>query len=235
MASRTRSYICSACSSGGFTQTGLQSHLRQSTDLRCTALYEQMMDLSLEESKDQSEDDKTLSGPQPFAGDMFGGPEDYLGNNFGQANGEEEEEEECVDLEADWEPERPGAHGASVAASGDFDQAHAEEHAGHELMPNRFQRQVESHITENSFVVCYSDKYPYRRAGAAVKQKQPSDVKYRADLDSSSNLWAPFSSQLDWEIAKWAKLRGAGSTAFSDLLAIEGVSDIYRIIYVHSS
>jgi hypothetical protein len=177
----------------------------------------------------------TLSGPQPFAGDMFGVPEDYLGDNFGQANGEEEEEEEHVDLEADWEPECPGAHGASAAASGDFDQAHTKEHAGHELMPNGPHRQVESHITENFFVVCYSDKYPHRRAGAAVQQKQPSDMKYCADLDSSSNLWAPFSSQLDWEIAKWAKLHGAGSIAFLDLLAIEGVSDIYRIIYVHSS
>ena len=195
-----------------------------------------MMDLSLDESEDQIQDDDTLSGPQPFAGDMFGGPEDYFGDYFGQVNGEEEEEEEeeRVDLGADWEPERPGAHRASVAASGDFDQAHTEEHAGHELMPNGPQRQVESHITDNSFVVCYSDKYPHRRAGAAVKQKQSSDVKYCADLDSSSNLWAPFSSQLDWEIAKWVKLRGAGSTAFSDLLAIEGVSDIYRIIYIHS-
>ena len=30
---------------------------------------------------------------------------------------------------------------------------------------------------------------------------------------------------MDWEIAKWAKLPGAGSTAFPDLLAIEGVSN----------
>ena len=30
---------------------------------------------------------------------------------------------------------------------------------------------------------------------------------------------------MDWEIAKLAKLWGTGSTAFSDLLAIEGVSN----------
>ncbi|KAJ3990986.1 hypothetical protein F5050DRAFT_1802251 [Lentinula boryana] len=36
------------------------------------------------------------------------------------------------------------------------------------------------------------------------------------------NIWAPFVSKMDWELAHWAKLRGAGSTAFSDLLAIDG-------------
>lgn len=42
-----------------------------------------------------------------------------------------------------------------------------------------------------------------------------------------SNSWAPFDSRLDWEVAKWAKLRGIGSTAFSDLLAIDGVSVVF--------
>jgi hypothetical protein len=43
---------------------------------------------------------------------------------------------------------------------------------------------------------------------------------------SSNNIYAPFKSKMDWEIAKWAKLRGPGSTAFSDLLAINGVSNL---------
>jgi hypothetical protein len=43
---------------------------------------------------------------------------------------------------------------------------------------------------------------------------------------SSNNIYAPFKSKIDWEIAKWAKLRGPGSTAFSDLLAINGVSNL---------
>jgi hypothetical protein len=36
--------------------------------------------------------------------------------------------------------------------------------------------------------------------------------------------WAPFQSQLDWDIARWAKLHGQTSTAVSELLAIPGVS-----------
>ena len=37
------------------------------------------------------------------------------------------------------------------------------------------------------------------------------------------NQYAPFPSQLDWDIAKWAKLRGPGSTSFDELLAIPSV------------
>ncbi|KAH8976446.1 hypothetical protein EDB86DRAFT_2761698, partial [Lactarius hatsudake] len=38
--------------------------------------------------------------------------------------------------------------------------------------------------------------------------------------------FAPFSSRTEWEIAKWAKLRGPGSTAFISLLmSIEGVME----------
>lgn len=38
------------------------------------------------------------------------------------------------------------------------------------------------------------------------------------------NPWAPFRHHMDWEIARWAKLRGRGSSAFTDLLRIDGVS-----------
>ena len=44
--------------------------------------------------------------------------------------------------------------------------------------------------------------------------------------------WAPFSTRQEWEVARWAKLRGPSSTALSELLAIDGVSrspfDLFR-------
>ncbi|KAJ7602632.1 hypothetical protein B0H17DRAFT_1342294 [Mycena rosella] len=39
---------------------------------------------------------------------------------------------------------------------------------------------------------------------------------------------------MDWEVARWAKLRGAGSTAFSDLLNVEGVRDSLNLSYSNS-
>ena len=41
---------------------------------------------------------------------------------------------------------------------------------------------------------------------------------------SATNPYAPFLSKLDWEVARWAKLRGPGSTAVTELTGIEGVS-----------
>ena len=42
--------------------------------------------------------------------------------------------------------------------------------------------------------------------------------------DLKANPFAPFLSKMEWEIAQWAKLRGPGSTAFSELIGIDGVS-----------
>ncbi|PSS15390.1 hypothetical protein PHLCEN_2v3287 [Hermanssonia centrifuga] len=41
--------------------------------------------------------------------------------------------------------------------------------------------------------------------------------------NSHSRDYAPFLSKLEWEVARWAKLRGAGSTALADLLGINGI------------
>ncbi|KAG1791568.1 uncharacterized protein HD556DRAFT_1432897 [Suillus plorans] len=51
-------------------------------------------------------------------------------------------------------------------------------------------------------------------------------MEYGAHLaNAEENLYHPFASKMDWEVARWAKLRGVSSTALSDLLAIEGVSE----------
>ncbi|KAI9440325.1 hypothetical protein H4582DRAFT_1796975, partial [Lactarius indigo] len=43
--------------------------------------------------------------------------------------------------------------------------------------------------------------------------------------------WAPFRTQCDWEIARWAKLRGPSSSAVADLLAIPEVTDKLGLSY----
>jgi hypothetical protein len=56
---------------------------------------------------------------------------------------------------------------------------------------------------------------------------QTSTDCYQAEvgLDSVAHgQYAPFSSQTDWESAKWAKLRGPTSTAVTDLLSVPNVS-----------
>lgn len=77
------------------------------------------------------------------------------------------------------------------------------------------------HITE----------YPGEKAGAPIRTAFSGAAatgyhQYGDQLRGSNagNIWAPFASKMDWEVAQWAKSRGPGSTAFTELLGINGVS-----------
>jgi hypothetical protein len=65
------------------------------------------------------------------------------------------------------------------------------------------------------------------KAGEPVERNQDhlGYVRYSRDLQSEDvpSEWAPFSSRMEWEVARWAKLRGPSSTALSELLHINGV------------
>ncbi|KAG1721770.1 uncharacterized protein EDB91DRAFT_1274897 [Suillus paluster] len=79
--------------------------------------------------------------------------------------------------------------------------------------------------------------YPDQRAGQPINStKQSSNATYHAQLNSSEadNLYAPFASKLNWEMARWAKLRGPSSTAFSELVSIEGLSDKIGLSFKNS-
>ena len=199
------------------------------------------------ESDEVGHSSGVLDGPQPFEGDAFGGPEDYMDEDFGQNNvvlhgqlpelidDPDEEEDDMLTagqdavLEDGWEPERPGASVDVTAAA----QADSSDALHDSELTDAQRQQAEGRLNNKTFTVCYSVKYPTRSAGAALNQKQPRDAKYSAAINGLSNPWAPFSSRVDWEIAKWAKLRGAGSTAFSDLLAIEGVCTSFNSIDIN--
>ncbi|KAF7340673.1 hypothetical protein MSAN_02095300 [Mycena sanguinolenta] len=79
------------------------------------------------------------------------------------------------------------------------------------------------------------EKYPGYYAGMPISSTrgQGSEEVYRSSLHDSAetNPYAPFKSKMDWEIGKWAKLRGAGSTAFTDLLKIGGVREALDLSY----
>jgi hypothetical protein len=68
------------------------------------------------------------------------------------------------------------------------------------------------------------DHFPSALAGAPIDSNQ----KHSISDSHPNNPYAPFASRLDWEVARWAKLRGPSSTAISELLSIPGVS--YQIL-----
>ncbi|RPD75308.1 hypothetical protein L226DRAFT_462412 [Lentinus tigrinus ALCF2SS1-7] len=51
------------------------------------------------------------------------------------------------------------------------------------------------------------------------------------DATKTGNPYAPFKSRLDWQVARWGKLRGSGSTAFTEFLEIEGVAERLALSY----
>ena len=82
---------------------------------------------------------------------------------------------------------------------------------------------VEKSIRQQVFV----DQFPLATAGAPINTPQHDHGSHHsAPLPSTlnHNPYAPFESEMDWEVARWAKLRGPGSTAVSELFSIPGVS-----------
>jgi hypothetical protein len=71
------------------------------------------------------------------------------------------------------------------------------------------------------------EEFGNQNAGAVyarVHQNGNQDYCQSISSTESPNPYAPFSSRLDWEIGRWAKMRGPGSNSLTELLRIEGVS-----------
>jgi hypothetical protein len=69
--------------------------------------------------------------------------------------------------------------------------------------------------------------YPGGMASAVhSKANLGENQKYgiRIGEETQENVYAPFASQLDWEVARWAKTRGPSLTSFTELIALDGVS-----------
>ena len=72
--------------------------------------------------------------------------------------------------------------------------------------------------SSNTFV----DHFPHGHPGAPLSMEQVS-IFESVQNSLGGSIWAPFQSQVDWEIARWAKMRGPSSTALTELLAIPEV------------
>ncbi|KAG2344878.1 hypothetical protein BDR05DRAFT_1016338 [Suillus weaverae] len=79
-------------------------------------------------------------------------------------------------------------------------------------------------------------QYPDGRAGQPIPQADicNANTAYATVINDTTNLYAPFNSRVDWEIARWAKLCGPTSTAFSDLLGINEVHEKLGLSYKNS-
>jgi hypothetical protein len=69
-------------------------------------------------------------------------------------------------------------------------------------------------------------QFPSSHAGEPIGTALPPHDAYTTSLkdpSSNSNPYGPFTSKIDWEVAKWVKLRGPSPTSFAKLLKIDRV------------
>ncbi|PPQ76921.1 hypothetical protein CVT26_001382 [Gymnopilus dilepis] len=250
-------FDCRGCDSAGFTWRGFVQHVRHSKDDLCRTAFEARY--GFKDNPEPEEDFTPEPAIVPFGGDALGSAEDYAMDDFGQAEedgtyraaqeirAEVLEEDDLRDLHAEleesWEPDRPHA---PLNAPAEDTGVSEDTGDGGDLQDLAGQLREERTQAENPVLgqgghgptpkarVRFSDKHRSSRCGQKLGQREAFDDRYRSHVDGDNNPYAPFQSRLDWEIAKWAKLRGPGSTAFTDLLAIEGIVEALNLSYKSS-
>jgi hypothetical protein len=241
---------CSGCD-GTFSLRGYHSHLAQTRDPLCLAVLDKLKKVEVEAVTFQGAGDAFETAEDYVAMDPFGqsgdesddaahsGPDNSGPTALSEVSDDEEENEEMAhmvaELERGWEPHREGAPHLEAEDNNDGS-------GNVEVRPNSEanasdsddegddrQRNIGRFIIGDGYGVKptvrirYTDKYPNSRAGQPLSHEESRDSGYTSALGGGDNPWAPFNSKKDWEIARWAKLREIGSTAFSELLATEGV------------
>ena len=78
------------------------------------------------------------------------------------------------------------------------------------------------------------EQFPVGKPGAPTPDRAQGGSTYDSQAACMDSLWAPFQSQLDWDVAHWAIRHSQSSSAVSELLAIPGVSAI-NIMYCVSN
>jgi hypothetical protein len=125
-----------------------------------------------------------------------------------------------------------------VTAAADLDITADEEpaQAGNDPTLRGVRQLAERQLEQQPFVVPYPSQRVENLVGARTRvqdhrQSAHANVSYELEIaQDKTNPYAPFTSQLDWNIAKWAKLCGPGSTAFGELMTIPGVSLVESVV-----
>lgn len=165
---------------------------------------------------------------QHFKGDFFG---QYTEEDFewpddhgveGDKDVDESSDDEVFDGTIGWEPltAPPAAFIPDAPDVDELEQQMHQDEAHHQNPRNT----AEARLGHGPYIT----HFPLPTAGAPVfkpseKAHEHIYEDYSEKIAGSENIYAPFESKLDFDIALWAKMRGSGSTAFTDLLAIDNV------------
>lgn len=216
-------FICSCGSS--FKRSGLYQHQKRSNDPCCKSSTEDYEFNSASTDGQANEirtDSDPVKCPSPSievdpAGDFFGDYIDYSMEDLGWNNTEDMPEFEETFTREDEQGLEPERHPNSEIIN---QQGTQPEETSIGVV--RLRGGAEAELRNKPYAI----KFTRGRAGA-IYSRDGMDVNtaYTNNLGPSNNMFVPFSSKMEWEIAHWAKTRGPSSTAFSELMNIDGVSE----------
>ncbi|KAI0633956.1 hypothetical protein C8Q77DRAFT_1193668 [Trametes polyzona] len=104
--------------------------------------------------------------------------------------------------------------------------------------PHGEARATRSRINEHLRAKTHVVQYPSPDAALPITnhaRERSAYERYQEHIDAANtNPYAPFASRIDWQVARWAKMRGPGSTAVSELLEIEELVSLLGLSYKNS-
>ncbi|KAJ8509360.1 hypothetical protein ONZ45_g8474 [Pleurotus djamor] len=220
-----------------FAHSGIRQHQRASIDPICQSqavpdIYPS--EISQQEPLPHEQPQDTYNEASRFLDINFDPQGDYFGdyddlNDPDEAvdladqesstqNGDDNEDldgqatmDEEMGLEAE-RTERPALGDTIIEDNGNLE----------EVTPMRLRGGAEVDLQKKPFIV----RYPGEKAGKVYKEGGGDmNTKYNVSSGGNENPYHPFKSKIDWEVAHWAKTRGPSSTAFTELMQIEGVAE----------
>lgn len=206
-----------------FANSGFRQHQRASDDPLCrgppppVACDDELaFNNRLEQLRDEFDSSTPEFNPE---GDYYGEYAD-LSEDEAESSGRAEDEK---DLEEDeWDSAHPSVaeeQGLEVERKWQPSVLTMEEDGDN--IPMRLRGGAEIELQNLPYIV----KYPNTRAGEVFSTVgKDMNTEYTACIgDHQANPYSPFKSQIDWELAYWAKTRGPSSTAFTELMQIDNV------------
>ena len=240
------SYYCPGCGNQGFSFNGLARHLTSSQDPRCHKFHDDNYTDDIPEPGPSTLPRQHLYGDEKLhsdedISDVLPGPS-FLPTQITHPDTNDDDDLEWAqdDENVTPRPESPGppedeqSDSDSEQGEGqqwepdvdDIDQAETPD-LDNVDMDEEERRSLDDRIQAEKPLWRDPIEVPFGgEAGAAIwKEGKSNNAKYRDMIDATENpnIWHPFRSKLEWEFARWAKMRGPGSTAVTELLKIDGV------------
>ena len=140
---------------------------------------------------------------------------DYQDNSDTESDTSEQDSGSDITVEYDDEGEIPTQLGATT---------HNQPPVDNPQLSSIGRQNIENHLRQKIISQKFTDSYPTSNAGVPITTTAPNTTPPSLQPpNSNNNPYFPFPDRMNWEIARWAKLRGPGSTAISELLSIDNV------------